>query len=119
MEFSDFWNLSIYNFFGKLVGKDEYGNKYYKNKKDKRWVIYKGEINASKITTDWYSWIHNISNNIPQEKKKNFLGKNLIKITKPERKIRLNQTKYQRKIKNLKNMKAGDLKLFFPFYFFH
>ena len=29
--------------------------------------IYKGEVNASKITSDWYSWIHNISNNIPTE----------------------------------------------------
>ena len=57
-------------FFGKLVGKDEFGNKYYKNKKDNRWVIYKGEVNASKITSDWYSWIHNISNNIPTDEKK-------------------------------------------------
>ena len=59
-------------FFGKLVGRDEFGNKYYQNRKGKRWVIYKGEINASKITSDWFSWIHNISNNIPvdSEKKK-------------------------------------------------
>ena len=54
-------------FFGKFVGKDQFGNKYYKNKKDKRWVIYNGEINASKITSEWYSWIHNISNKIPTE----------------------------------------------------
>ena len=72
------WNSQTFGtflytiFFGKLVGKDEFGNKYYKNKKDKRWVIYKGEVNASKITSDWFSWIHNISNNIPvnSEKKK-------------------------------------------------
>ena len=36
-------------FFGKLVGKDSFGNKYYISKKGKRWVIYNGEINASKI----------------------------------------------------------------------
>ncbi len=53
--------------FGKFVGKDEFGNKYYINSKDKRWVIYNGEINASKITSDWYSWMHHISNNIPDE----------------------------------------------------
>ena len=34
-------------FFGKLVGRDEFGNKYYQNKKGRRWVIYNGEINAS------------------------------------------------------------------------
>ena len=27
-------------FSGIYVGKDEFGNKYYKNKKDERWVIY-------------------------------------------------------------------------------
>ena len=58
--------------FGKFVGKDEFGNKYYINSKDKRWVIYNGEINASKITSDWYSWMHHISNNIPDENQKKF-----------------------------------------------
>ena len=30
-------------FFGRLVGKDDFGNKYYENKKKtKRWVIYLG-----------------------------------------------------------------------------
>ncbi len=56
--------------FGKLVGKDEQGNKYYKNGKGKRWVIYKGEINASKITSEWYLWIHGISNQPPSENDK-------------------------------------------------
>jgi len=57
-------------FFGKFVGKDESGNKYYENRhKEKRWVIYKGEINASKITSDWYSWIHHINEKNPLEKK--------------------------------------------------
>ena len=59
-------------FFGKLVGKDESGNKYYESrKKDKRWVVYKGEINASKITSDWHSWIHYTSNIKPVEKNYN------------------------------------------------
>ena len=46
-------------FFGKFVGVDEYGNKYYENRqKNKRWVIYHEEINASKITSEWYLWMH-------------------------------------------------------------
>ena len=57
-------------FFGTFVGIDEFGNKYYENKtRNKRWVIYNGEINASKITSDWYSWMHNISKESPLEKK--------------------------------------------------
>tara|TARA_B100000941_G_C28041125_1_gene319719 strand:+ start:80 stop:436 length:357 start_codon:yes stop_codon:yes gene_type:complete len=69
------WNSQTFGtflytiFFGKLVGRDKLGNKYYKNKKDKRWVIYKGEINASKITSDWFSWIHHTTNNIPDKNK--------------------------------------------------
>ena len=44
---------------GNLVGEDEFGNKYYESrKKKKRWVIYKGEIDASKISNEWFSWIH-------------------------------------------------------------
>ena len=50
--------------FGKFVGKDSFGNKYYKNKNDKRWVIYNGEIDATKISDDWYSWIHHTKNKI-------------------------------------------------------
>jgi len=70
------WNSQTFGtffytmFFGKFVGKDEFGNKYYKNKKEKRWVIYNGEINASKITSDWFSWIHHISNKTPIESQK-------------------------------------------------
>ena len=30
--------------FGKKVGEDNYGNKYYQNKNGSRWVIFKGEI---------------------------------------------------------------------------
>ena len=50
--------------FGKLVGKDEYGNKYYQSKKGKRWIIYNDEIDASKIPNEWYSWIHFTKNKI-------------------------------------------------------
>ena len=50
--------------FGKFVGKDSSGNKYYKNKSGKRWVIYSGEVDASKIPNEWYSWIHFTNNKI-------------------------------------------------------
>ena len=50
--------------FGKFVGKDSFGNKYYESKKGKRWVIYFSEIDASKIPVEWYSWIHFMPNKI-------------------------------------------------------
>ena len=52
---------------GKLVGKDSFGNKYYQNKSGKRWVIYKGEIDATKIPQDWYSWMHYTKNKIENQ----------------------------------------------------
>ena len=51
-------------FFGKSIGKDQFGNKYYENKKCKRWVIYNGEVDASKIPSEWYSWMHRTVNKI-------------------------------------------------------
>ena len=50
--------------FGKFVGEDQFGNKYYKSKNNKRWIIYKDEIDASKIPIEWYSWIHFTNNRI-------------------------------------------------------
>ncbi len=51
-------------FSGKLVGKDNFGNKYYETKKGKRFVIYNGEVDASKIPNEWYSWMHFTYNKI-------------------------------------------------------
>ena len=50
--------------FGKLKGKDYYGNKYYQNKSGKRWIIYNGEVDSTKIPNEWYSWIHHLNNKI-------------------------------------------------------
>ena len=54
-------------FFGKFVGKDNFGNKYYESKKGKRWVIYNDEIDASKIPVEWFSWIHFTPNKIEKK----------------------------------------------------
>ena len=53
--------------FGKFVGQDSFGNKYYESKKGKRWVICFGEIDASKIPVEWYSWIHFTQNKIEKD----------------------------------------------------
>ena len=51
-------------FFGKFVGSDVSGNKYYETKKGKRLIVYNGEVDASKIPNEWYSWIHFTKNKI-------------------------------------------------------
>ena len=44
---------------GVKVGEDRAGNVFYQTKDGKRrWVIYNGEIEASRITPDWHGWLH-------------------------------------------------------------
>jgi len=65
------WNKQTFStflktlFFGKFVGSDQYGNKYYKSKNDERWVVYSSNVEATKITSEWYLWIHHTINKIP------------------------------------------------------
>ena len=60
-------------FFGKYVGSDEYGNRYYKSKKDERWVVYANNIEATKITSDWFLWIHHTIDKIPNTSDKKYI----------------------------------------------
>tara|TARA_B100002052_G_C15352526_1_gene363265 strand:- start:96 stop:455 length:360 start_codon:yes stop_codon:yes gene_type:complete len=53
--------------FGKLKGKDYFGNKYYQNKSGKRWVVYNGEVDATKIPNEWFSWMHYLNNKIEHD----------------------------------------------------
>ncbi len=49
---------------GKLIGQDKDGNRYYEDRrvpvfgKARRWVIYKGIAEASKVSSEWYGWLH-------------------------------------------------------------
>jgi len=71
------WNKQTFGtflktlFFGKYVGSDEYKNKYYQSKNNERWVIYNNNIEATKITSDWYLWMHHTIDKIPDNKKDN------------------------------------------------
>ncbi len=54
---------------GVLTGTDDEGNKYYKEKNgSRRWVIYKGEANASRIPPDWHGWLHHTVDYPPTER---------------------------------------------------
>ena len=74
---------------GKLVGTDIQGNKFYQNRNgDKRWVLYNGEAEASRINVDWHGWLHYTYDKTPNQlplshkswekpHKKNLTGTNL------------------------------------------
>ena len=70
-------------FTGIYVGKDNFGNKYYRNKRDQRWVIYSNKIEATKISSDWFLWIHHTVDKIPDEKiEKKYVGKKSMRRIK-------------------------------------
>lgn len=58
---------------GHLVGKDEMGNLYYEEKNNssnlrkRRWVMFKGHAEGSKISAAWHGWIHYVNDVIPVE----------------------------------------------------
>lgn len=44
---------------GKLIGSDDIGNLFYENLKSKRrWVIFKNNIDASYVPSEWHGWLH-------------------------------------------------------------
>lgn len=44
---------------GVKVGEDDQGNVYYTTCDGaRRWVIYNGEVEASRISADWHGWLH-------------------------------------------------------------
>ena len=44
---------------GVKVGEDAAGNLFYQTRdRKKRWVIYNGEIEASRVSPDWHGWLH-------------------------------------------------------------
>ena len=62
----------------KRVGIDSQGNKYYTAKPrkgynyERRWVIYKGVPEPTKIPPEWHGWIHHQSNQVPANDIKSF-----------------------------------------------
>jgi len=58
---------------GELVGTDRAGNRYYREKnfrvrekgagkfsRERRWVIYAGEVEASRVPPEWHGWLHHM-----------------------------------------------------------
>ncbi len=44
---------------GVKVGEDDQGNRFYETRDGKRrWVIYNGEAEASRVSPDWHGWLH-------------------------------------------------------------
>ena len=54
---------------GTVVGQDNFGNTFYEDKhKNRRWVIYNADIDASSISSEWHGWLHHTFNESPNNK---------------------------------------------------
>lgn len=68
------WNGSTINTalytrrFGKKVGEDDQGNVFYETADGKRrWVIFNGEAEASRVSPDWHGWLHHTFDETPSK----------------------------------------------------
>ncbi len=61
---------------GEEVGKDSTGNRYYRQKgggkvhrdslrRERRWVVYNGQVEASRVPPEWHAWLHHTTDEIP------------------------------------------------------
>jgi NADH:ubiquinone oxidoreductase subunit len=56
-------------FNGVRVGGDAQGNVYYRQAAGpKRWVIYAGEPEASRVPPEWHGWLHHTVDHPPTER---------------------------------------------------
>ena len=62
---------------GEKVGTDAQGNTYYRAKKklpangpfggrERRWVIYNGANDASRVPAEWHGWLHGTFDGLPE-----------------------------------------------------
>jgi NADH:ubiquinone oxidoreductase subunit len=53
---------------GVAVGEDSDGNKYYETRDGKRrWVIYDGLAEASRVSPEWHGWLHHTFDEPPNK----------------------------------------------------
>lgn len=80
LRFFTWWNGQTFGtqlwtkLYGEFVGADEFGNRYYRTKDGKidpalglerRWVIYSGVAEASRVPPSWHGWLHHIVDGPP------------------------------------------------------
>lgn len=71
-KFFTWWNsatfgtqFTLWRRRARLVGRDEQGNRYFEEKnpsfpggRKRRWVVYHGLAEASRVPPDWHGWLH-------------------------------------------------------------
>jgi NADH:ubiquinone oxidoreductase subunit len=66
----DTWGTKLFTWrFGNQVGTDDAGNVYYQSKKapGRRWVIYNGNNDGSRVPPGWQLWLKGTIDELPDE----------------------------------------------------
>jgi len=59
---------------GEQVGTDAQGNRYFRSKakdpngRERRWVIYEGANDASRVPAEWHGWLHGSYDGVPESR---------------------------------------------------
>ena len=66
---SQTWGTQFFTWrHGEKVGEDNQGNVFYQaNDGKKRWVIFNGEAEASRVSPEWHGWLHHTWDKPPSE----------------------------------------------------
>lgn len=54
---------------GEQVGSDAMGNTYFRDRANpaRRWVMYEGANDASRVAPEWWGWLHGTFDGLPDE----------------------------------------------------
>jgi NADH:ubiquinone oxidoreductase subunit len=52
---------------GEKVGEDADGNRYFQSRAGRRWVIYNGSNDASRVPPEWHGWLHGTLDVLPEQ----------------------------------------------------
>ena len=69
----DIITLFLIKLKARRIGRDIFGNSYYQERKarrgklPRRYVLYKGTPEASKVPADWHGWLHYTDPSPPPE----------------------------------------------------
>ena len=52
---------------GRKLGEDHLGNVYMASKKGRRWVMYNGSNDVSRVPPEWYAWLTRQIDDVPDK----------------------------------------------------
>jgi NADH:ubiquinone oxidoreductase subunit len=67
------WGTRLFTWLkGEPVGVDDDGNRYFRERRaaagrrERRWVLYNGESEASRVPPEWHAWLHHTTDDVPK-----------------------------------------------------